>query len=69
MKNNFWGAFLPALLLVFIILKLTGIGVVASWSWWWVLSPIWAPFAITTAIALVCLVAMGIIDVFGKNKK
>ena len=32
--------FLELLALVFITLKLVG---VIQWSWWWVLSPIWAP--------------------------
>jgi len=31
------------LLVVFITLKLAQIGLVADWSWWWVLSPIWIP--------------------------
>jgi len=35
--------FLGLLTLLFIGLKLTGIGIVATWSWWWVLSPIWIP--------------------------
>jgi hypothetical protein len=29
------------LFFVFLILKLSGIGVVAEWSWWWVASPVW----------------------------
>lgn len=32
--------------LIFITLKLAGIGVVATWSWWWVLLPFWIPLAI-----------------------
>lgn len=35
--------FLGLLTIVFIVLKLIGF---ISWSWWWVLSPIWIPFAI-----------------------
>lgn len=31
------------LTIVFIVLKLTGY---ISWSWWWVLSPIWIGFAL-----------------------
>jgi uncharacterized protein (DUF983 family) len=31
------------LLIVFIVLKLTG---VIAWSWWWVLSPLWISLAI-----------------------
>ena len=39
-----------ALALLFIALKLTG---VIAWSWWWVLAPIWVPFAIVLLIAVV----------------
>ena len=33
------------LFLIFLTLKLAGIGVVATWSWWWVFSPILIPLA------------------------
>ena len=33
------------LFLIFLTLKLAGIGVVATWSWWWVFSPILIPIA------------------------
>lgn len=36
--------------LIFITLKLAGIGVVASWSWWWVLLPFWIIPAIILAL-------------------
>ena len=36
--------------LLFIGLKLAEIGVVATWSWWWVLSPFWIPLAIVLGI-------------------
>ena len=39
--------FLGALTLLFIGLKLGG---VISWSWWWVLSPLWLPITIVLAI-------------------
>ena len=32
--------------IVFLVLKLGGIGQVANWSWWWVCSPLWIPFVI-----------------------
>lgn len=35
------------LAIVFIVLKLTG---VIAWSWWWVLSPLWIPFALIIGI-------------------
>ena len=31
------------LFLIFLTLKLGGWGVVATWSWWWVTSPLWIP--------------------------
>jgi fatty acid desaturase len=31
--------------LIFLVLKLTGIGAVATWSWWWVTAPLWLPTA------------------------
>lgn len=37
--------------LTFLVLKLTG---VLSWSWWWVLSPLW----ISSILFVVCFVAM-----------
>lgn len=45
--------FTGLLTVVFIALKLTG---VITWSWWWVLSPIWIPWGI--AIILVFIIAI-----------
>lgn len=42
------------LLIAFIVLKLTN---VISWSWWWVLSPLWIPVALTIIIILVWIIA------------
>lgn len=36
-------SFCTTLLMVFVTLKLTGN---IAWSWWWVLSPLWIPWAI-----------------------
>ena len=36
--------FFGALALLFIALKLFNVTAVASWSWLWVLSPLWGPF-------------------------
>ena len=33
------------LFLIFLTLKLADVGVVATWSWWWVFSPILIPIA------------------------
>ncbi len=42
--------------LIFITLKLAGIGAVANWSWVWVLSPFWIPFAILAVVLAVCAI-------------
>ena len=44
--------------LIFVTLKLAEIGVVATWSWWWVLSPFWIPLAIVLGIFAVVGVVM-----------
>ena len=41
--------FAGVLTIVFIVLKLTGY---ISWSWWWVLAPVWIPAAIAVAAIL-----------------
>lgn len=47
--------------LFFIVLKLLGI---LTWSWFWVLSPLWATLLVSVFIVLViCVTAM-----FGKRK-
>lgn len=42
--------FLEVLLIIFIVLKLTKL---ISWSWFWVLSPIWIPLGIITILLIV----------------
>ena len=55
--------------LIFLTLKLAGIGEVATWSWWWVTSPLWIPFVIVIGILLFILVfsliALGIAFLLG----
>lgn len=41
------------LCLIFLTLKLTGIGAVASWSWWWIMAPLWIPAALVGIILLI----------------
>ena len=53
--------FFGLLAIVFITLKLTGY---IAWSWWWVLSPLWIPFALV--ITVLFLVFIGLLAV---NKK
>ncbi len=52
--------------LIFVTLKLAEIGVVATWSWWWVLSPFWVPLAIVLAIFAVVGVGMVFAAMFKK---
>lgn len=42
--------------IVFLILKLAGIGQVANWSWWWVTSPLWIPAAIVLGLTLLIVI-------------
>lgn len=54
--------FFPALLLLFIALKLTGH---IAWSWWWVLAPLYAPLVAilgTLAVVYVALVIVGLCE-------
>jgi hypothetical protein len=44
--------------LIFVTLKLAGIGSVATWSWWWVLSPFWIPLAFACGFFAVVGVVM-----------
>ena len=54
--------FLGLLALLFIGLKLTGY---ITWSWIWVLAPLWIPISITLLLlsAVILLVALGKIDI------
>jgi fatty acid desaturase len=51
------------LFLIFLTLKLAGIGVVATWSWWWVFSPILIPIA----ALLVIFIVIGLVTYINKN--
>lgn len=44
---------LELLLVVFIVLKFTG---VITWSWWWILSPLWIPLAIALIVTIIFLI-------------
>jgi len=52
--------------LIFVTLKLAEIGVVATWSWWAVLSPFWIPLAIALGILVVAGIIFGFANLFGK---
>ena len=61
-KNTGGVNFLGLLTLLFIGLKLTGY---ITWSWIWVLAPIWIPISIALVLlsAIILLVALGKIDI------
>ena len=56
------------LAVIFAVLKLCKVGLVASWSWWWVLSPIWIPLALALAISIVGVAVVYIMDLIGRKK-
>lgn len=43
---------------VFLVLKLAEIGTVATWSWWWIFSPLWI-HAILVILAVIFLIITG----------
>jgi hypothetical protein len=47
------GSFPGLLCIAFIVLKLTGY---ITWSWWWVLSPLWIP--VTLGLTLIMSIAV-----------
>ena len=48
-----FGSILPLLLVAFIVLKLCN---VITWSWIWVLAPLWGPIALAIPIFLVIFI-------------
>lgn len=54
MKETHVGlTFIDALTLIFIVLKLCG---VISWSWLWVLSPLWITFVVAIVIGIIMFI-------------
>ncbi len=49
--------FTGLLAVAFIVLKLTG---AISWSWWWVLAPLWLPVALLLVFAAFAFIYTGI---------
>ncbi len=56
-----WAAILTV---IFVTLKLAEVGVVATWSWWWVLSPLWITFGVVLAVILFAVIVMGLARLF-----
>ena len=55
------------LFLIFLTLKLAEIGQVATWSWWWVTSPLWIPFALVLSIFGIVFLGVVIALIFGAS--
>jgi hypothetical protein len=53
--------FFGLLTILFIGLKLANF---ITWSWWWVLSPIWLPFALFLGVCILILVIAMIVAFF-----
>lgn len=51
-QNNTGIGFTGLLTIAFIVLKLTGH---ISWSWWWVLSPMWISFVFGLVIVMLVI--------------
>lgn len=68
-KNTVMGGgltFLQVLFLIFLVLKLTGKTVVASWSWWWVTAPLWGGFAIGVVLWIIIMIILGLAALLNK---
>jgi ABC-type phosphate/phosphonate transport system permease subunit len=65
MKNSESFPFLGILTLIFITLKLTGY---ITWSWWWVLSPVWISFGIAFGIVVIAFICAFIVTFFSNNR-
>ena len=50
-----------AVFIVFLVLKLLGIDPVASWSWWWVTSPLWIGVVLLVGILAFGASAVGLV--------
>lgn len=52
--------FMAILGLIFITLKLCS---VITWSWWWVLAPIWGPIAVGLTAFVIIQLIIGVVKV------
>lgn len=59
-------SFLGLLGIVFITLKLVGVSAVATWSWFWVVSPLWIPLALVIVVFAIIMIFAGLVAIFAK---
>jgi len=62
------GILLPVVFIVFLVFKLAEIGVVASWSWWWVFAPLWIPAAGVIAVLMVWFIGFLVYHLVKKGR-
>ena len=55
---------LGILFLIFLVLKLTGVGAIANWSWWWVTAPLWIPAIFLLAALAAYLLVQILVRIF-----
>jgi len=61
-KNNSSSiGFFGLLAIVFITLKLIGY---ITWSWWWVLGPLWMPLAVVISCGIIYLIVYVLFHLF-----
>ncbi|MBC3250951.1 hypothetical protein H8I91_11815 [Serratia fonticola] len=58
--------FLSILALIFITLKLMGY---ITWSWWWVIAPLWGPLAVIATCAAVIFMLVGAATCWEKRRR
>lgn len=56
MDDNKGMGFLAVLQTILIIVKLNGVGAIAAWSWWLILTPLWIGIALVIFLMIVYLV-------------
>ena len=68
MKKSVFG-FFGVIAIILVTLKLAEVGQVASWSWWFVLAPLYGPLALVIAIFIVLGIANYLTTLGAKAKR
>lgn len=61
-----WRLFIVGLALIFITLKLSGH---LTWSWLWILSPLWIPPVVLAGVCVAAFLAACVVVVYKKLRK